>query len=187
MGFSASTGLLTASHNVLGWSFRIGVRAQDLDPSELPSLMKRSKKVVQRKGFATEETTDLGTKIQDLIGVAQALLYLHEECDQRVVHREVKPSNVLIDAELDAKLGDFGLSWIYEHGINPQTTNIVGILGYLAPEFTKTGKATSSTDVYSYGALMLEVSRGRRPIDPQKNAQELVLVDWVRELHSCDQ
>ncbi|KAK1386011.1 Protein kinase domain-containing protein [Heracleum sosnowskyi] len=119
-----------------------------------------------------------------LTGVAHALLYLHEESEQMVVHRDVKPSNVLIDADLTAKLGDFGLSRTYGHGLNPQTTHIVGTVGYLAPELTKTGKATTCTDVYGYGALMLEVACGRRPIEPQRISEELVLVDWVRELHS---
>ncbi|EOX98864.1 Concanavalin A lectin protein kinase family protein, putative [Theobroma cacao] len=119
-----------------------------------------------------------------LTGVAQALLYLHEECDQRVVHRDVKPSNVLIDEDLNAKLGEFGLARTYEHDIKPQTTHIVATLGYLAPELTRTGKATTSTDVYGYGTLMLEVASRRRPIEPQNNAKELLLVDWVRELHS---
>ncbi|KAK7400282.1 hypothetical protein VNO78_11486 [Psophocarpus tetragonolobus] len=118
-----------------------------------------------------------------ITGVAQGLLYLHEECELQVVHRDVKPSNVLIDADLQPKLGDFGLARTYEHGINPQTTNVVGTLGYMAPELTKTGKAKTSTDVYGYGILILEVACGRRPIDPQKNPEELVLVDWVRELY----
>ncbi|KAM3694450.1 hypothetical protein ACJW31_07G058800 [Castanea mollissima] len=120
-----------------------------------------------------------------LIGVAQALLYLHEE--RGVVHRDVKPNNVLIDANLDARLGDFGLARIYEHGNNSQTTHIVGTLGYMAPELTRTGKATTSTDVYSYGILMLEVACGRRQLEPQKNAVELLLIDWVRELHSKEE
>ncbi|XP_042493030.1 L-type lectin-domain containing receptor kinase IV.2-like [Macadamia integrifolia] len=330
VGFSSSTGLLFAAHDVLGWSFRINGRADDLDPSKLPSLVK-AKVVVRhsRKGLAIglilvsfslvllmisgairvvrwpkheddlledweieygayrfeysellKATCEFGEKnligrggfgcvykgvipstglevaikkvahdsrqgkkeflaeiismgrlrhrnlvqlhgwcrrnnelllIYDyvpngsldkllfhspkeiltwdqrfkiLIGAGQALLYLHEECDQRVLHRDVKSSNVLIDADLNAKLGDFGLSRIYDHGINPQTTYVVGTLGYLAPELTRTGKATTSTDVYSYGAFMLEVACGRRPIEPEKNEQELVLVDWVSELHS---
>ncbi|KAJ7968154.1 Lectin-receptor kinase [Quillaja saponaria] len=97
-----------------------------------------------------------GRRYRILTGVAQALLYLHEECDQQVVHRDVKPSNVLIDADLNPKLGDFGLARIYEHGINTQTTHIVGTLGYMAPEVTRTGKATTSTDVYGYGNYILE-------------------------------
>ena len=59
----------------------------------------------------------------------------------------------------------------------------IGTLGYMAPGLTKTGKATTSTDVYGYGILILEVAGGRRPIDSQKNPGELALVDWVRELH----
>lgn len=101
-----------------------------------------------------------------------------------VVHRDVKPSNVLIDADLNANLRDFGQARTYEHGLHPQTTHIVGRLGYLAPELAKTGKATTRTDVYGYGALTLEVDSGRRPIEPKKNPEELVFVDWVRELHS---
>lgn len=103
------------------------------------------------------------------------------------VTRDVKPSNVLIDENLDARLGDFGLSRIYEHGISSQTTHIVGTLGYMAPELTMTGKATTSIDVYGYGILMLEVACGHRQLEPQKNVAELLLIDWVRELHSKEE
>eukprot|EP01018_Ginkgo_biloba_P028548 Gb_04107 [translate_table: standard] len=112
-------------------------------------------------------------------GVAAGLLYLHEEWEQIVVHRDVKASNVLLDADLNGRLGDFGLARLYEHGKNPHTTRVVGTLGYLAPELTRTGKATTSTDVYSFGALLLEVACGRRPIEPRRCSEELVLVDWV--------
>lgn len=75
------------------------------------------------------------------------------------------------------------MSRTYEHGNNPDTTNIVGTLGYMAPELTRTGKATASTNVYGYGVLLQGVACGRRPIEPHNNAEELVLVDWVREQH----
>ncbi|XP_011622567.1 L-type lectin-domain containing receptor kinase IV.2 [Amborella trichopoda] len=123
------------------------------------------------------------TRYQILIGAAKGLLYLHEECEQRVVHRDVKASNILIDSDLNPKLGDFGLARTYVHGVNSSTTRIVGTLGYLAPELTRTGKATTSTDVFGFGAVMLEVACGRRPIEPEKCNRELVLVDWIRELH----
>ncbi|XP_057448236.1 L-type lectin-domain containing receptor kinase S.4-like [Lotus japonicus] len=111
--------------------------------------------------------------------VASALLYLHEGYEQVVVHRDVKASNVLLDFELNAKLGDFGLARLYEHGANPSTTRVVGTLGYLAPELPRTGKATTGSDVFAFGALLLEVACGRRPIEPKALQEELILVDWV--------
>ncbi|GMJ03130.1 L-type lectin receptor kinase S.4 [Hibiscus trionum] len=114
-------------------------------------------------------------------GVASGLLYLHEGYEQIVIHRDVKASNVLLDDEWNGRLGDFGLARLYEHGSNPGTTRVVGTLGYLAPELPKTGKATTSSDVYAFGALLLEVACGRRPIEPKALPEELVLVDWVWE------
>ncbi|XP_017616997.1 L-type lectin-domain containing receptor kinase S.4-like [Gossypium arboreum] len=114
-------------------------------------------------------------------GVASGLLYLHEGYEQIVVHRDVKASNVLLDDELNGKLGDFGLAKLYEHGSNPGTTRVVGTLGYLAPELPKTGKATTSSDVYAFGAFLLEVACGRRPIESNVSQEEPVLIDWVWE------
>ncbi|XP_008777366.2 L-type lectin-domain containing receptor kinase S.4-like [Phoenix dactylifera] len=116
-----------------------------------------------------------------LRGVASALLYLHEEWEHVVIHRDVKASNVLLDGDLNGRLGDFGLAKLYEHGTNPSTTRVVGTLGYLAPELTRTGKATTSCDVFAFGALVLEVVCGRRPIEPKAPPEELVLVEWVWE------
>lgn len=114
-------------------------------------------------------------------GVASGLLYLHEEWEQTVIHRDIKAGNVLLDAELNGRLGDFGLAKLYEHGAVPSTTRVVGTLGYLAPELTRTGKPTTSSDVFAFGALLLEVVCGRRPIEPKALPEELILVDWVWE------
>ncbi|BAT84488.1 hypothetical protein LR48_Vigan03g143000 [Vigna angularis] len=112
-------------------------------------------------------------------GVASGLLYLHEEWEQVVVHRDIKASNVLLDAQLNGRLGDFGLSRLYEHGSDPHTTHVVGTLGYLAPEHTRTGKATTNSDVFAFGAFMLEVVCGRRPIEQVGCSGSEILVDWV--------
>ncbi|XP_004492168.1 L-type lectin-domain containing receptor kinase IV.1-like [Cicer arietinum] len=112
-------------------------------------------------------------------GVASGLLYLHEEWEQVVVHRDIKASNVLLDGELNGRLGDFGLSRLYDHGTDPQTTHVVGTLGYLAPEHTRTGKATTNSDVYSFGAFLLEVVCGKRPIEQVRECESLILVDFV--------
>lgn len=114
-------------------------------------------------------------------GIAAGLLYLHEEWEQVVIHRDVKSSNVLIDNEMNARLGDFGLARLYDHGKNSHTTNVVGTIGYIAPELTRTGKASTSTDVYAYGVLLLEVASGRPPIIHEPGRGALVLADWVIE------
>lgn len=112
-------------------------------------------------------------------GVASGLLYLHEDCEKVIIHRDIKASNVLLDSAFNGRLGDFGLARLYDHGADHQTTNVVGTLGYLAPELCRTGKATTSTDVFAFGAFLLEVACGRKPIEPQKQVEERLLVDWV--------
>ncbi|XP_019162066.1 PREDICTED: L-type lectin-domain containing receptor kinase S.4-like [Ipomoea nil] len=111
--------------------------------------------------------------------VASGLLYLHEEYEQAVIHRDIKASNVLLDSEMNGRLGDFGLARLQDHGTNPGTTKVVGTLGYIAPELTKTGKATTKSDVFAFGAFLLEVVCGRRPIETKARIEEMVLVDWV--------
>ncbi|PKH47940.1 hypothetical protein CRG98_050393 [Punica granatum] len=111
-------------------------------------------------------------------GVASGLLYLHEGWDQVVIHRDIKASNILLDAELNGRLADFGLARLYDRGTDPQSTQVVGTLGYLAPEHTRTGKATKATDVFSFGAFLLEMATGRRPIE-QRGTEDVILVDWV--------
>ncbi|KAJ9172391.1 hypothetical protein P3X46_015634 [Hevea brasiliensis] len=120
-------------------------------------------------------------RYQILRGVASALLYLHEEWEQVVLHRDVKASNVLLDADLNGRLGDFGLARFYDHGSIPQTTSVAGTVGYLAPEVTRTGMTTTSSDVFAFGTLMLEMACGRKPIAPERPPEEMILVDWVLE------
>ncbi|XP_058202017.1 L-type lectin-domain containing receptor kinase SIT2-like [Rhododendron vialii] len=124
---------------------------------------------------------DWAQRYRIIRGVASALLYLHEEWDQVVLHRDVKASNVLLDADLNGRLGDFGLARLYDHGATLETTHVVGTIGYLAPELSRTGKATTSTDVFAFGAFILEVACGRRPIEPQQSPDKVVVVDWVFE------
>ncbi|CAL2268155.1 unnamed protein product [Prunus armeniaca] len=124
-------------------------------------------------------TLNWSQRFRVITGVASGLFYLHEEWEQVVIHRDVKASNVLLDGELNARLGDFGLARLYDHGTDPQTTHIVGTLGYLAPEHIRSGRATTSTDVFAFGAFLLEVACGRRPIEAQGPDQDLILVDWV--------
>jgi len=119
-------------------------------------------------------------------GVATGLLYLHEDWEQVVIHRDVKPSNVLLDAGMNARLGDFGLARLYDHGTVPQSTRVVGTIGYLAPELMRMGKVTPSTDVFAFGVFLLEVACAQRPIGPNSGGgggDRVALVDWVMEHH----
>ncbi|KAK9158850.1 hypothetical protein Scep_005424 [Stephania cephalantha] len=113
--------------------------------------------------------------------VASALLYLHQEWEQVVLHRDVKASNVLLDVNFNGRLGDFGLARLYDHGSNPDTTHVAGTVGYIAPELSRFGKATPMTDVFAFGAFILEVACGRRPIEAKEVPEKVVLVDWVYE------
>jgi serine/threonine protein kinase len=122
-------------------------------------------------------TLSWSQRFRIIIGVASGLFYLHEEWEQVVIHRDVKASNVLLDGELNARLGDFGLARLYDHGTDPQTTHLVGTLGYLAPEHCRSGKATPSTDVYAFGAFLLEVACGKRPIEPLGDTDDVLLLD----------
>ncbi|XP_028764539.1 lectin-domain containing receptor kinase VI.3-like [Neltuma alba] len=116
-------------------------------------------------------------------GIANGILYLHEDWEQVVIHRDIKTGNILIDEDLNARVGDFGLARLYDHGEVSHTTNVVGTIGYIAPELTRTGKASTNSDVYSYGVLLLEVVSGRRPVE----SGQFFLLDWVVENHSLGQ
>lgn len=111
--------------------------------------------------------------------IASALLYLHQEWEKVVLHRDIKPSNVLLDDGLNGRLGDFGLARLYDHETGPQTTHVVGTIGYLAPELAHTNKATPLSDVFSFGMFVLEVTCGRKPIETTSQGNQLTLVNWV--------
>jgi serine/threonine protein kinase len=120
-------------------------------------------------------------RIRILKDVACAVLYLHEGWEAKVLHRDIKASNVLLDKDMNGRLGDFGLALIHDHGQVtqvPNTTRVAGTMGYLAPEVISSGRASAQTDVFTFGVLILEVMCGRRPIEVGKPP----LVDWAWQL-----
>ncbi|KAM1307103.1 hypothetical protein ACFXTH_009358 [Malus domestica] len=123
-----------------------------------------------------------------LLGVASALAYMHQECENQVIHRDIKTSNIMLDEGFNARLGDFGLARQIEHNKSPDATVAAGTMGYLAPDYLLTGRATEKTDVFSFGAVVLEVGSGRRPIEREVSGVGKVgacnnLVEWVWGLH----
>ncbi|WOL13946.1 hypothetical protein Cni_G22726 [Canna indica] len=118
-------------------------------------------------------------------GVASALHYLHDEYDQRVVHRDLKASNIMLDANFNARLGDFGLARALETDKTSyaelEMGGVPGTMGYIAPECFHTGKATRESDVFGFGAVVLEVVCGRRPRCDIAGFK--FLSDWAWKLH----
>ncbi|KQK15645.2 L-type lectin-domain containing receptor kinase IX.1 isoform X2 [Brachypodium distachyon] len=125
------------------------------------------------------------------LGLGSALLYLHVGCDKCVVHRDVKPSNIMLDASLGAKLGDFGLAKLLDHGNSLQTAVVAGTRGYVDPEYAASGRASTASDVYSFGIVLLEICCGRVPVlrlparaDQEANDSEYSsLLEWVWGLY----
>ncbi|KAL6643805.1 hypothetical protein ACP70R_018571 [Stipagrostis hirtigluma subsp. patula] len=117
-----------------------------------------------------------------VLGLGSALLYLHQEWEQCVVHRDIKPSNVMLDASFNAKLGDFGLARLVDHGRGSHTTVLAGTMGYMDPECMITGRANAESDVYAFGVVLLEIACGRRPMVAQ-GEDVIHLVQWVWEFY----
>ncbi|GJM98993.1 hypothetical protein PR202_ga16048 [Eleusine coracana subsp. coracana] len=117
------------------------------------------------------------------LGAAKGLAFLHEEAERPVIYRDFKTSNILLDAEYNAKLSDFGLAKDGPVGDKTHvSTRVMGTYGYAAPEYVMTGHLTSKSDVYSFGVVLLEMMSGRRSMDKNRPNGEHNLVEWARPL-----
>ena len=135
---------------------------------------------LDKKIFNCEESMALTweERLKVLKDVASGILYLHEGWEAKVLHRDIKASNVLLDKDMTARLGDFGLAKMHHHGQLANTTRVVGTVGYMAPEVVQTGQASAKTDVFAFGVLVLEVVSGKRPVQEGLPG----LVEWMRGL-----
>jgi len=114
------------------------------------------------------------------VGAARGIEYLHEVANPPVIYRDLKASNILLDGSFNAKLSDFGLAKLGPSGDKSHvSTRVMGTYGYCAPEYAMTGKLTKTSDIYSFGVVLLELITGRRAIDTTKPTREQILVHWV--------
>ncbi|XP_031274860.1 probable receptor-like protein kinase At5g18500 [Pistacia vera] len=130
---------------------------------------------MRQHGYLTWEA-----RVKVLLGTAKALAYLHEAIEPKVVHRDIKSSNILIDDDFNAKVSDFGLAKLLGAGKSHVTTRVMGTFGYVAPEYANTGLLNEKSDVYSFGVVLLEAITGRDPVDYGRPVHEVNLVDWLK-------
>ena len=116
-------------------------------------------------------------------GLALALLYLHEEWEQCVLHKDIKSSNVMLDSNFNAKFGDFGPARLVDHEKGSQTTALVGTMGYMAPKYVISSRANKESDISSFGVVALEIAYGRKIINPNAKEDEIIMLEWVWELY----
>ncbi|XP_062219267.1 probable serine/threonine-protein kinase At1g01540 [Phragmites australis] len=123
-------------------------------------------------------------RMKIILGTAKGLMYLHEGLEPKVVHRDVKSSNILLDKHWNAKLSDFGLAKLLGSERSYVTTRVMGTFGYVAPEYAGTGMLNETSDVYSFGILIMEIISGRVPVDYNRPPGEVNLVDWLKTMVS---
>ncbi|KAL4384516.1 hypothetical protein GQ457_15G004610 [Hibiscus cannabinus] len=123
------------------------------------------------------------------LGIAHALAYLHDQCIPKVLHRDVKPSNILLDDDCNAYLSDFGLSRLLGTSETHATTGVAGTFGYVAPEYALTCRVSEKADVYSYGVVLLELISDKKALDPSfsAHANGFNIVSWACMMLRQDQ
>ncbi|XP_068636538.1 protein NSP-INTERACTING KINASE 1-like [Aristolochia californica] len=127
---------------------------------------------------------DWTTRKRIALGAARGLLYLHEQCDPKIIHRDVKAANILLDDYCEAIVGDFGLAKLLDHTDSHVTTAVRGTVGHIAPEYLSTGQSSEKTDVFGFGILLLELITGQRALEFGKAAnQKGAMLDWVKKIH----
>ncbi|VAH19552.1 unnamed protein product [Triticum turgidum subsp. durum] len=119
-----------------------------------------------------------------VLGTAKGITYLHEGLEPKVVHRDIKSSNILLDKRWNSKVSDFGLAKLLGSDSNYVTTRVMGTFGYVAPEYASTGMLNERSDVYSFGVLIMEIISGRCPVDYARPPTEVNLVEWLKKMVS---
>ncbi|XP_012852571.1 PREDICTED: probable LRR receptor-like serine/threonine-protein kinase At5g63710, partial [Erythranthe guttata] len=131
-----------------------------------------------------EKGLDWPTRKRIAFGTAHGLEYLHEHCEPKIIHRDMKAANILLNDEFEAVLGDFGLAKLVDAKVTHVTTQVRGTMGHIAPEYLSTGKSSEKTDVFGYGITLLELVTGQRAIDFSRLEEEedVLLLDHIKKL-----
>lgn len=127
---------------------------------------------------------DWSKRMHVALGAARGLVYLHEQCNPKIIHRDVKAANILLDESFEAVVGDFGLAKLLDRRESHVTTAVRGTIGHIAPEYLSTGQSSEKTDVFGFGILLLELITGLKALDAVNGqVQKGMILDWVRNLY----
>ncbi|KAJ7975590.1 Receptor protein kinase [Quillaja saponaria] len=118
---------------------------------------------------------DWETRLRIAVGAAQGLAYLHHDCNPRIIHRDVKSSNILLDENFEAHLSDFGIAKCVSTAKTHASTYVLGTIGYIDPEYARTSRLTEKSDVYSFGIVLLELLTGKKAVDNESNLHQLIM------------
>ncbi|XP_027364050.1 LRR receptor-like serine/threonine-protein kinase ERL2 isoform X2 [Abrus precatorius] len=118
---------------------------------------------------------DWETRLRIAVGAAEGLAYLHHDCNPRIVHRDIKSSNILLDENFEAHLSDFGTAKCISTTRTHASTYVLGTIGYIDPEYARTSRLNEKSDVYSFGIVLLELLTGKRAVDNESNLHQLIL------------
>jgi hypothetical protein len=129
--------------------------------------------------FGNVKVLDWNTRFQVILGVAKGLYYLHDECLECIIHCDIKPENVLLDADFSPKVADFGLAKLMDRNYSRALTTMRGTIGYLAPEWIRGLPITPKADLYSYGMMLSEIISGRRNIELMENGAANYFPVWA--------
>ncbi|KAI5346942.1 hypothetical protein L3X38_014821 [Prunus dulcis] len=127
-------------------------------------------------GPAKKVKLDWETRLKIAVGAAQGLAYLHHDCNPRIIHRDVKSSNILLDENFVAHLSDFGIAKSIPAAKTHTSTYVLGTIGYIDPEYARTSRLTEKSDVYSFGVVLLELLTGKKAVDKESNLHQLILL-----------
>uniref|UniRef100_A0A0E0L931 non-specific serine/threonine protein kinase n=1 Tax=Oryza punctata TaxID=4537 RepID=A0A0E0L931_ORYPU len=130
---------------------------------------------VLHEGPTKKKKLDWETRLRIALGAAQGLAYLHHDCSPRIIHRDVKSKNILLDKDYEAHLTDFGIAKSLCVSKTHTSTYVMGTIGYIDPEYARTSRLNEKSDVYSYGIVLLELLTGKKPVDNECNLHHLIL------------
>ncbi|KAL5746145.1 hypothetical protein ACOSP7_027291 [Xanthoceras sorbifolium] len=118
---------------------------------------------------------DWETRLKVAVGAAQGLAYLHHDCNPRIIHRDVKSSNILLDQNFEAHISDFGTAKSIPTALPHASTYVLGTIGYIDPEYARTSRLNEKSDVYSFGIVLLELLTGKKAVDNESNLHQLIM------------